>query len=266
MTKNELETRTAAERADGEEEGRRVEAEIEIDAPIDAVWHALTDADELVRWFPLDARVTPGEDGELWMSWKNEWEGASRILAWDPPRRLRTTWGEIDGEVGGQRTEYNLEARGGRTYLRVVTSGFPDDPTWDAWVEGTQRGWTFELFSLRHYLEQHAGEDRDVLYLRRRTRLPRQEAWERLTGPDGLAPRDFGGRVVDLSPPTQFAAVAESPPGLVRMSMEPCHDGPDGLDVTLWLSAWGEHGVDLTRVEKEWRALLAGLFPEGTFA
>jgi hypothetical protein len=47
--------------------------------------------------------------------------------------------------------------------------------------------------------------------------------------------------------------------------MEPCHDGPDGLDVTLWLSAWGDHAADLERLREEWRALLAGLFPEGAF-
>lgn len=33
------------------------------------VWRALTEAEELTRWFPLQARVTPGEGGEIWMSW-----------------------------------------------------------------------------------------------------------------------------------------------------------------------------------------------------
>lgn len=247
-------------------EGRSVEAEIHIDAPVERVWHALTDADELERWFPLEARVEPGEGGEVWMSWKNEFEGASRILAWEPPRRLLTTWGELDGSAAtGQRTEYLLEGREGGTFLRVVTSGFGDDPKWDAWIEGTRRGWAFELRSLKHYLERHDGEARDVVYLRRRTDLPREEAWARLIGPDGLAAEDFGGTVLDDSPPGQLAMLADSPPGLVRMSLEPCMDGADGIDVTLWLSAWGEHGADPERIRSEWRALLAGLFPEGAF-
>lgn len=246
--------------------GRSVEAEVEIDAPIERVWRALTDEDELVRWFPLAARIVPGEGGELWMSWQNEFAGTSRILAWDPPHRLLTTWGEFDGDrETGQRTEYVLEARGGRTFLRVVTSGFSDDPTWDAWVEGTQRGWIFELFSLKHYLERHAGEDRDVIYLRRRIDLPREEAWARLTGPDGLDRDGFDGTLVDDSPPAQLAVLADSPSGLVRLSMEPCHGGPQGHDVTLWLSAWGDHANDLDRLRAEWRALLSGLFPEGEF-
>jgi hypothetical protein len=28
-----------------------------------------TDGEELKRWFPLDARVTPGEGGKIWVSW-----------------------------------------------------------------------------------------------------------------------------------------------------------------------------------------------------
>ncbi len=45
---------------------RSIETEIRIDAPFEAVWDALTRAEELVRWFPLEA----GEnvDGSIWMS------------------------------------------------------------------------------------------------------------------------------------------------------------------------------------------------------
>lgn len=42
---------------------RRVETEIEIDAEIGEVWKALTDENELKRWWPLDARVVQGSGG-----------------------------------------------------------------------------------------------------------------------------------------------------------------------------------------------------------
>ena len=42
---------------------RAVEKVIELNAPIEAVWKALTDGQELARWFPLEARVTPGKGG-----------------------------------------------------------------------------------------------------------------------------------------------------------------------------------------------------------
>jgi uncharacterized protein YndB with AHSA1/START domain len=44
---------------------RRVEREIEINAVVEDVWKALTDANELARWFPLEARVTPGVGGKI---------------------------------------------------------------------------------------------------------------------------------------------------------------------------------------------------------
>ncbi len=61
------------------QEARAVEREIEIDAPVGAVWKALTDAEELTRWFPLNAGVTPGVGGSVWMSW-TVW------LCWVQPR------------------------------------------------------------------------------------------------------------------------------------------------------------------------------------
>ena len=40
---------------------RVIEKQIRIAAPTDVVWKALTDAEELTRWFPLDAKVKPGK-------------------------------------------------------------------------------------------------------------------------------------------------------------------------------------------------------------
>ena len=42
---------------------RTIETEIRIDAPVDQVWQALTDPEELVRWFPLEAGVEPWPPG-----------------------------------------------------------------------------------------------------------------------------------------------------------------------------------------------------------
>lgn len=245
---------------------RSVEHEVEIAASPERVWRALTDATELERWFPLEARVEPGEGGEIFMSWGNEFAGTSRILAWEPPRRLATSWGAWDGEGGpSQVTEYRLEASGGGgTRLRVVTSGFPDDPDWDDWVEGTRQGWRFELESLRHYLEEHAGSDRGVLYLRRRVALGRSEAWGRMFDADGVGKRPHGGEPFAEDPPWQYAAVVEDPPsGLLRLTVEPSMAEPDARDVTVFLSAWGGQEERLEALRAEWTDRLERLFPEG---
>ncbi|HUG39254.1 MAG TPA: SRPBCC domain-containing protein [Longimicrobiales bacterium] len=243
---------------------RSASGEVEIDAPVERVWRALTEARELERWFPLEARVSPGKDGSIWMSWKNEYAGESRILEWDPPHRLVTSWGWHEEDAApAQRTEYVLEERGGRTVVRVTTSGFPTDASWDGWVEGTVRGWRFELASLKRYLERHEGTDRTVVYLRRRVALPPEEAWRRLLSADGFGEVAGSLERFDDAPPLQVAGIAREPAGaVVRLSSEPTPGSSDRRDMTLWIQLWGE-AAPLAGIERAWRARLERVFPEG---
>ena len=246
---------------------RSAEGQVTIDATPERVWAALTEARELVRWFPLDARVEPGPGGSVFMSWQNEFAATMKILRWDPPRHLRTSWSFHEGDEVTQVTDYLIEGRGGSTLVRAVTSGFPLDASWDGWVEGTNRGWAFELRSLKHYLERHAGESRRVVYLRRRISISSQNAWARLLGDDELAPWLTSGQVFDRKPGVQQAAVVSDPPdGLFRASIEPGGpETPEQREVVLWLSAWG--GGDQERrvaeLNQRWSAALERLFPEG---
>ncbi len=243
---------------------RAVEAEIEIDAPPEVVWRALTDARELERWFPLEARVEPGEGGSVFMSWKNEYQGDSRITVWEPGRHLQITWGFSDDENAlTQFTDFWLEGEKGRTVLRVVTSGFPNDPSWDEWYEGTRQGWAYELASLKRYLERHPGRDRQVVYLRRRVNLSTEEAWDRLFGAGGLPARPLDSRPFIEAPPVQYAGHVDDRDAMLRVSTEPCMGKVNFRDVTLWLSAWGADPEDVEPLRAEWAALLERLYPEG---
>jgi len=67
---------------------RTLHKEIELTASVEEVWKALTDPRELVNWFPLAARVTPGVGGRLFLSWGPHCEGESPIVAWEPGKRF----------------------------------------------------------------------------------------------------------------------------------------------------------------------------------
>ena len=171
---------------------RTVETELEIDAPVDAVWKALTDAKELTRWFPLQAKVRPGKGGAMWVSWGQPFEGESTIEIWEPGQHLRTGWpftASPDGDPRPLVVDYFLEGRGGKTVLRLVHSGFGVGAKWDNEYEGVTRGWAFELRGLRHYLENHAGKDRRTIWVSKPTSLSPAEAIARVIGPEGRVVR-----------------------------------------------------------------------------
>jgi uncharacterized protein YndB with AHSA1/START domain len=265
---------------------RAYEKRIEINAPVEAVWKALTDASELTRWFPPDARVTPEVGGSLWWSWGKEFEWESRIEIWEPNRHLRATYtspptsGKGTGEALPLVMDFYLEAQGGKTVLRLVHSGFGAGADWDAEYDGVRRGWEVELRSLRHYLENHRGRPRLVAWVRRRTDIPHAEAWKRFSSGQGLL-RDgsldglregdryaisaatgdrFEGVVLFLGPPQDFSGTVETlNNALIRVHLE------ELLGVRhlwVWLAVYDLPQKEVDAFRDRWQTLLETLFPE----
>jgi uncharacterized protein YndB with AHSA1/START domain len=265
---------------------RAIETTLEIDAPLSAVWKAITDAKELERWFPLEARVTPGVGGEIFMSWGPPWEGASRVEVWDEKRRLRTRGFMEHGDAS--MVEYALEAKGGKTLLRLVHSGFATGGDWeDELFSGTERGWRYELRSLRHYLERHAGTDRQTAWPKASVRGTAADVWKRLLGRDGLSREGrieglregdpyrvtaatgdvLEGRVLVNDPPYEFSGtLAGLNDGIIAIRT---HDvaGPepkDGHAASVWFSAWNVPPPELEALGARWKKLLDDLAASGS--
>lgn len=154
--------------------------EIELAASVDDVWKALTDPQELIKWFPLEARVAPGIDGKIFVSWGPDSQGEGKITAWEPGKRF--AWDERLAVI-----EWTIESRGGTTILRLVQSGFATGAAWeDEWFASTDYGWGFMLAGLRCILERHRGETRLVAWPRIKVSALRNEAYGRLVAPNAL--------------------------------------------------------------------------------
>jgi len=181
---------------------RQVDKTLDINAPADAVWAALTEPQELVRWFPLEAEVEPGVGGSILLSWGDRWRGRHDIQIWEPGRHLRTNWpvesegtpaeetlagpDEARSRLSELTVDYHIEGEGGVTTLRLVHTGFGQGAEWDDWYDGIRRGWDYELECLRHYLENHHGQDRHVAWARRTIARTGTAAFDAVFGPDGL--------------------------------------------------------------------------------
>jgi uncharacterized protein YndB with AHSA1/START domain len=202
---------------------RRFEMSIDLNATPEDVWRALTDAGELMRWFPLQARVTPGKGGSVFWGWDEHWAWESEIDVWEPGARLRLVENRTAFDVNGKplpgraerlAMEFTLATHAGQTTLRLVHSGFGDGASWDDELEAVSAGWQFELRGLRHYLERHKGRGRQHAAAHHVSTLSTAEVWRRLLSPAAFVVTDGsltqGARVVIRSATgDQFAGTVE---------------------------------------------------------
>jgi len=184
-------------------EKRTQEHRVEIDAPAEVVWRAITEADELTRWYVEDARVRPGEGGTQWVSWGGGVEMETTHLAWTPGEHLRlgTPGGENKGGWDALILDFTIESSGEKTVLRLVQSGMSDEEGWDDAYDSTEVGWRQFLAALRFYLERHRGEPRRTLYRYGTIQLPKPDAWEKVLRT--LAP---GGELAGLAAGDRYTA------------------------------------------------------------
>jgi uncharacterized protein YndB with AHSA1/START domain len=266
---------------------------LDIDAPVDQVWRALTEAEELVRWFSTEAQVKPGKGGSMLWSWGygEDWE--TRIDAWEPGRLLRLVQEDARpydaqgrqlpvGEVEPARIamEFTLETHQGKTRLRLVHSGFGHGAAWDAEIDGISEGWQAELRSLRHYLQRHRGRDRNAGRALVSTAASREAAWSRLLGPGGfmVTPAELregdryevvtpGGQrfsgTVELHLPgvTLAGTVRELGDGWFRLLA--WKDARGSTGVWAWLASYSDDAVPVHQFREQSQAALERLFPDG---
>lgn len=257
---------------------RSVEMEVEIAAPVEAVWKALTEADELTRWFPLDAGVNP--DGSVWMSFDNEMRFEGRVEISEPNRRLRSIPTTPEGQDPTPiATDIFLETRAGKTALRLVHSGFSTDSNWDDLVDATRRGWRFQLGGLQHYLERHRGTPRDVAHFQVQLgQVSLDEAWRRLLGTRGFGldqarvGQQFAsvaatgdrleGTVQTLESASDFSAVISNlNDSLLRIWLDrPLYPGASDT-AYVWLSTYGLPVTQVEAIRDRWGPMIRGLFP-----
>ncbi len=274
---------------------RRIETSVELDAPADAVWAALTDAQELSNWFPPFAEVKPGVGGHIRCVWDEKQDWTTPIGAWEPNKHLRVVWSEATPPEKAEQTkkdgcyapfaiavDYYLEDHGSKTTLRLVHSGFSSDAAWDNQYDGTRRGWAFELRGLKHYLEHHRGTKRVVVHAKCKIGdTSPDDAWQRLMGPRALlAEGDLDGRGVGdryamlsvggdrlegeihiTNPPNDFCATAENlNNAFLRVRIdEGCMTSPNA-QVNLFLSTYGLPTEQTDGLGQRWQAMLDEVF------
>ena len=122
-----------------------IERRLELTAPPERVWRAITDPQEIAQWFGQGAELELRAGGPGHFEWDSHGRFAVRVEAFEPPTRLVWRWMHEAGapfdEGASTLVEWALTPRGGGgTILDVRESDFKTE------------GWAAELAELVAFL------------------------------------------------------------------------------------------------------------------
>ncbi len=135
---------------------------IDIAADTGRVWRAFVEPKALARWCAPGAGIKPRQGGSFRASVDRVSTIDAHIDVFDARRRLRLIHMEHDGLPGAGATlidDFLLEADGEGSIVRLLGSGFPDDPAWDTYFLRLRAGWERALARLKVYLEKHMDKE-----------------------------------------------------------------------------------------------------------
>ena len=134
---------------------------INISAPVERVWAAITEAGSIARWFGQAAvldEVAVGATGVF--SFEGYGDFPVRIEELDPPRMIAYRWGAGDANsidpldpASSTVFRFTLDTVDGGMRLTVLEWGFGTLNNPAAAMEGNRGGWDSELDELVAYLE-----------------------------------------------------------------------------------------------------------------
>jgi uncharacterized protein YndB with AHSA1/START domain len=144
----------------------RIEKNVEVNAPIERVWRALTDHVQFGAWFKarIDQPFVPGERSTGQMTYPGfehlPWE--ARIVAMEEPHYFAFEWPpyyhELDIDTSGDPwtlVEFRLERHGAGTRLSTIESGFDALPANRRGIafRGNEDGWAEQMGNIKAYVE-----------------------------------------------------------------------------------------------------------------
>ena len=145
----------------------RIEKSIDIAAPVERVWRALTDHEEFGAWFRvrLDGPFVPGEASTGYITHPGyehlKWE--ARVVAMEAPSLFAFTWHpyavDPDKDYSAEpptRVEFRLEPAAVGTRLTVTESGFDSIPAErrDEALRMNTGGWEAQVSNVKAHAER----------------------------------------------------------------------------------------------------------------
>ena len=127
---------------------------VEVPDSPERVWRALIEPVELQEWLAAGAEVEPRKGGRYRTTLSDGRVRDAVIDVFDPGRRLRLLYYPDPG-MPGEATiadDLMLDRRDGKTVVRVLGAGIPDEREWDPYYKWLRVGWIYRLAELKKWL------------------------------------------------------------------------------------------------------------------
>jgi len=131
--------------------GRSLEKELFINATPQRVFQALTEKEDLERWFLVKAEVDLRPGGAIRFEWGPGMVEVGKILVCEPPHRLSYSWEAF--EAGPTTVTFELTRENAGTRLHLIHTGIGVGEDWDNYYTAVDSGWSAHLIDLTTWLE-----------------------------------------------------------------------------------------------------------------
>ena len=153
---------------------RTIEQAVTVEAPREQVFRALTEAEELKRWWITDGISEPRSGGRFRYEWRmadpsndHVQEGVYDEVA--DGERIAYPWSA--GPAGDTRVTFALADRDAGTEVRLTHAGFAADPALAEVHDRHVHGWQAFLANLKSVLE-HGTDNRAAMGVRAASSSP----------------------------------------------------------------------------------------------
>ncbi len=205
--------------------------EVTVGAPIEVVWEAMRQPDQVRRWHGWHAEELDGEIDMIFVD-----------LATEPEPYVLS--------IGdGDRFELRETADG--TVVRLTRPTREDVPAeWRDWYEDINEGWTSFLHQLKFALERHPGEARRTVFLSG-SGAPARPLTE------GLEDRP----VLFTAENQRGVVLDDKGPGLAVVGETPARPGKDAGAMVI-VTTYGQDDAEFAREVDAWSAWWREAFPD----
>lgn len=134
---------------------------IDVGADAAKIWQALTTREYLARWCSPSADIKGKPGGLFRASVDRVIELEAHIDVYEPARRLRLIYlpsKELPPSDSAIIDDFILDPTPPGTIVRLLGSGIPSTPDWDAQYKRLRLGWQAAMTRLKVFVERQMGE------------------------------------------------------------------------------------------------------------